>query len=329
MQSGSMMLSIVVPIYNSESFLRKFIESVINQTYQKIEIILVDDGSTDESGKIIKEFADRDKRIIPLFQRNKGVSSARNLGISFASGEYITFADPDDWLDKYTYQKMMDMLLKNKADICLSGYTAHGKKMTPLIKMNSCVMDKETAMRRMLEGKYYKWNIWDKIYRAEIVKNNKFRDDVLNGEDLIFNYHCFCEADVIAYIPYPGYHYVQHDGSMTNSFSKKKLTVVNAFNELLNIACDKKIIKLLEINYIYIGFGLMIDVVRNGYKLNEFREINRFIIDARKYIFDRNLPISMQFRVYLMLLPEVILRNIIRIYLSIIYKGDPMNGVKS
>lgn len=115
-------ISIVVPIYNVEKYVKKCIESLIKQTYKNIEIILVDDGSTDNSVGIIDEYANKDPRVVAIHQENKGVSAARNAGLKVARGEYIGFVDPDDYVDCQMYEVMVNKLQTGFADLAVCGY---------------------------------------------------------------------------------------------------------------------------------------------------------------------------------------------------------------
>ena len=115
-------VSIIVPIYNMEQYLNRCLESIINQTYENIEIILINDGSKDNSLEICKNYAKKDNRIMIIDQKNSGVSSARNSGLDKATGEYLAFVDPDDWIDKDGIEKMVDFALKHKCDIAFFDY---------------------------------------------------------------------------------------------------------------------------------------------------------------------------------------------------------------
>lgn len=116
---GKSKLSIIVPVYNVEKYLKQCIESILNQTYKNLEIILVDDGSKDSSGKIVDDYAIKDRRVIPVHKENGGISSARNTGLAYVTGEYLTFVDSDDWLDLDMYEKMIEAIEKYSAD-CVS-----------------------------------------------------------------------------------------------------------------------------------------------------------------------------------------------------------------
>ncbi|UJF15261.1 glycosyltransferase [Jeotgalibaca sp. MA1X17-3] len=121
-------VSIIVPVYNVEKYLKKSIESLMNQTLKDIEIILVNDGSTDNSLFICKQYEKKDFRIKVIDKNNGGVSSARNIGIELASGQYIGFIDPDDWIEPEMYEKMYSKIEKTKSDVCICNYIKEKNK---------------------------------------------------------------------------------------------------------------------------------------------------------------------------------------------------------
>lgn len=115
-------ISIVIPIYNTEQYLDKCVDSVLNQTYKNLEVILVDDGSTDDSGKICDYYAAKDQRVVIIHQRNQGNNVARKNGVKIANGDYVGFVDSDDWIEPDMYQCMVDNIKKNNADIVSVGF---------------------------------------------------------------------------------------------------------------------------------------------------------------------------------------------------------------
>ena len=117
----STILSVIAPVYNVEEYLKRFIESIHSQSFTDFELILVDDGSTDRCGEIIDEYSEIESRIIPIHLINSGCSNARNIGISAASGEFVLFADPDDWIEQGMFQTMFEMLRNTKSDLCCCG----------------------------------------------------------------------------------------------------------------------------------------------------------------------------------------------------------------
>ena len=119
--NNDILISVIVPIYNVEQFLSKCIQSIINQSYSRLEIILVDDGSTDDSPQICDEFKEKDKRIKVIHKKNGGLSDARNVGIEVASGEYIGFVDSDDYIDELMYEKLLNACIRNNSYISICG----------------------------------------------------------------------------------------------------------------------------------------------------------------------------------------------------------------
>ena len=116
------LISIIVPVYNVEAYIHQCIKSIIEQSYKNLEIILVDDGSKDKSGKICDDYARKDKRIKVIHKKNGGLSDSRNAGITVATGKYIAFVDSDDWIEKNMYEKMYNECEKFGADICICGF---------------------------------------------------------------------------------------------------------------------------------------------------------------------------------------------------------------
>jgi len=182
-ENSDLSVSIIVPMYNAERYIKEAISSLVNQTYKNIEIIVVDDGSTDNSSKIVKEFMAKDSRIKLLTQENSGVSKARNLGLQHATGDIIQFMDADDTFDKHCCEFVAGNF---DCDLLVYSYFTS--------KNNGCVLKNQTYKRAQI-GQYIcdligGWElglVWNKAYKAEIVKNLKFDENVRLQEDLIFN----------------------------------------------------------------------------------------------------------------------------------------------
>lgn len=233
------LVSIIVPVYNTSSYLPKCIYSLINQTYSNIEIILVNDGSTDNSLEVLKEFARKDKRIKVLNQENKGVSAARNLGIENATGIYIMFVDSDDRIDFEMCQQMINIAVDRKVDIVLSSYLRHYKNN--IIKPRY-ILPKEKyysknecdELRRRLFG-LVDYELIDpsqadslgtsfaKLFKTDIIIYNKlyFIDLKLIGsaEDVLFNIEYFKYVNSAYYINKCFYHYRKEDNkSITSTY---------------------------------------------------------------------------------------------------------------
>lgn len=231
------LVSIIVPIYNVEKYLEQCINSLVNQTYKKIEIVLIDDGSTDSSGQISDKYAGIDKRIKVVHKLNGGLSSARKVGVSEVSGEFAMFVDGDDWIDENTVQECINCIEKNQDIQCvLFAY----KKEYPQKSIPVQVMDKSRVFdKRQAEDKIYRrlfglsseelnhpermHNIESccmKLYRTDLIKKGEFFETKVVGssEDALFNMYALYEMGEACYINKFFYHYRKLPKSLTNSY---------------------------------------------------------------------------------------------------------------
>lgn len=213
------MLSITMPVYNVEKYLRKAINSVLQQTYQNWELILVDDGSTDTSGPICDEYGLQDQRIHVIHKPNGGLVSARECAIRAAKGDYICFFDSDDWAEPDMYEKMIVALEQTNADLCIGGhvhdygeYSRNNFQQTEMF-----VMTGETFYINILKYKYFGWEVHDKVYKTKIIRQTHVDDKILCGEDLVRNWQVGSIIRQAVYVPLYKYHYCQRNGSSVNS----------------------------------------------------------------------------------------------------------------
>lgn len=212
------LLSIIVPVYNVEPYLTTCLDSLLNQEYTHIEILLIDDGSTDKSGEICDDYASKDGRIIVVHQSNSGVSAARNTGLDKASGSYITFVDPDDFVSSTIYSVNMDKMIKeNDIDIlqfpeCI---ITTQRRQTFYI-WSEYFRGEEEIFKNWWEGKVLRPYVWDKIYKRHIFDKLRFTVGCLSEDWLII-----VELSKLAnkvFISNEGvYNYVVHDDSLSNS----------------------------------------------------------------------------------------------------------------
>lgn len=233
---NSKKLTIILPVYNLEMHISKCIESVLKQTFKKIELLIINDGSTDNSGIICEEYRKIDNRIRVFHQYNKGVSSARNKGLKYASGDYITFIDGDDWIEEDLYEKMIYNLESNAADICIGGLLRNfdsGKEVPFSNIQDKVSMNNLVAIENMLEEKMFAGFIWDKIYKKELFNNIKFNEDIKLCEDVLINFTLFSRAKKIFFIPLNKYHYFSRENSASNEkFSAMKVDSVIVYKRI-------------------------------------------------------------------------------------------------
>ncbi|HSV87901.1 MAG TPA: glycosyltransferase [Bacteroidales bacterium] len=206
-------ISIIVPVYNVEAYLHQCIESLIGQTYKNIEIILVNDGSTDSSGEICDSFAKQDQRIIVIHKKNEGVGLARNIGISNASGDYVSFVDADDWVVPCLYENCITSTPPRQFDIIQYGYykinkdnVRTGQNAPPSIVIDNLQLNRGLLVQILKSGAGLA--VWDKIInRNLIVENNVWFDNKKRGQDFTFVITLFGYAKSLASIAKPLYNY--------------------------------------------------------------------------------------------------------------------------
>ncbi len=195
------LISIIVPVYNAEPYLQKCIDSIINQSYMNLEIILINDGSTDKSGEFCNEYQKKDTRIKVIHKENSGVSEARNAGLDAATGEFISFIDADDYIEPDFFAE----LIKYDADVVVSGTDVN----QGIYQISDIIDD------------YYSFSGFsgpcEKLYKKSILNGVRFRKDLNIGEDIIFNLSVLKNIKTVFYTPYKGYHITNNPTSLTRS----------------------------------------------------------------------------------------------------------------
>lgn len=241
MQVGNSLISIIVPVYNAERFLKECIESILNQTYAEIELLLIDDGSSDSSGEICDAYAKTDSRIRVEHQENKGVSAARNLGIDLSQGEYIIFVDADDVVGPYMVERYLSTLENTGADICISECTGKLENISnPGIQFPTAFSAKE-ALHNTLALGISNMGPVTKIIRRSALEGLYFPSDIKFAEDQLFNIQLFTSVTKIAYLPECHYYYRYSPEWSTTSkkFEEKIKTALTAFDEMEKIILNK------------------------------------------------------------------------------------------
>lgn len=227
----SSLISIVVPIYNVEQYLQKCVDSLINQTYKNLEIILVDDGSPDNCPKICDEYAKQDSRIKVIHKENGGLSDARNAGMKIATGEYILFIDSDDWIKSEMIEDMYNRMIEDNSDLVSSGVLwvdEDGVEIRNATVSENCVLNTEQAMSELINDGKLKQHVWNKLYKADLIKNIPF-DKGKYHEDVFWSYKVIGEAERISIEKNSYYFYVQRSESiMGEKYSAKRLDALDA-----------------------------------------------------------------------------------------------------
>lgn len=210
-------ISIIVPVYRVEQYVERCMESILAQTYQNWEAILIEDGSPDKSGEICDRYAKEDKRIRVIHKANEGVSAARNTGIEQATGTFLAFIDSDDYVHPQYLEKMAELQKKYDADLVITGYElAHGTKIGSAIPAGEAEqLSSRQAVERIIENQQF-CSPWSKLYRRELFAQIRYPKGVIY-EDLMTAFSIFSQAEHIVYQNIPLYYYFQDSESITRS----------------------------------------------------------------------------------------------------------------
>lgn len=256
------LISVVVPVYNVENYLERCLSSLINQTYRNLEIILINDGSTDNSLSVCQDYAKKDKRIKIYSQKNGGLSSARNKGISLASGKYIGFVDSDDVISLKMYENLYKAMIENDSEIGLCDFVCFSEK--PLFDdvFTYEKMNRIKALENLMIDRNITSHAVDKLYLKSLFDNTKYPIGQ-KFEDISTTFKLFMKANNIVYIPHALYGYYQRTGSITGSYSKSSTidfinAVNNRYSELYNF--DKKLNIYLDMNRVNSVLRYFLDI---------------------------------------------------------------------
>ena len=239
-------VSVIIPVYNVEKYLAKCLESVINQTYSNLEIILVDDGSTDSSGKICDEFAVQDNRICVVHKENGGLSSARNAALNIATGEYICFVDSDDFIYENLVVESIEKLEKTNSDVCMfSHFTTDGKSENmQCLPLEKDVYEKEDIQKSILplfigqksaEEKPLLGFVWRQVFRRDVIAEQTFKSErEYYAEDIVFDLEFYLKANRMCVVNKPLYYYRYVETSLSNRYRE------NLFDKLVKLLTFKQ-----------------------------------------------------------------------------------------
>lgn len=279
---NEVLISVIVSIYNVEKYLKRCLDSIINQTYKNLEIILVDDGSTDTSGMICDEYQKIDKRIKVYHKKNGGLSSARNYGINKAHGIYIGFVDSDDCINKKMYEILLDNMNKTNSDISIgSVFSFENDNELNRVYNDKCVtryFDGNEKFRNLLEEKNFdSILVSNKLYKKKLFDKVLFPMGKIH-EDAFIMHHLFDEANRIVYTTEYLFYYFIRDNSLSHSYNLKRLDEIDAVRDRLKFFKQKRFV---DTNYYemalrsYVGY-----LIKHYWYLNYYNKNNRY----KKYI---------------------------------------------
>lgn len=293
------MVSIIIPIYNSEKYLAKCLNSVKNQSYEDFEVLLIDDGSTDNSAMICKEFINNDSRFVYYYKKNEGVSVARNFGINISKGKYIIFIDSDDVIAKDFLLDMIEETEKYNTFVCSDviffkdNEIDHIKKNKKEKKIKEFNNEKKYQILYTSSGGY----IFNKLYSSKIIKNNKiyFDKKIYMCEDLLFNIMYLRNCNKVTFLNKKNYYYRQYDSNSKDLKNKKWFTIFNSLNKIFydfdkfDYKSKRRFIILCKDSFIE---SKIRRYVNN--RLNEFSEEIELKRKVKKYIYYFNIKLLLK-----------------------------------
>ena len=252
--NNSPLISIIIPCYNAEQSLERCLNSVVSQYYQNLEIIIVDDGSRDQTSDIYTKFKKEDYRIKVIKQNNSGVSKARNVGLKAVTGDYICFVDSDDWVEKNYCEELYNILAAENADVSIIEASYEDENGTivynkPISKDK--IFDGQQALILLLEDQEIQSHPWGKLFKSSLLKNVRFPENLKSFEDYSTLFKIFDKAVKVVKSDKKLYHYVQRDNSLSHNLSPETayhfyLAIMEVFKFWKNsakVGNEKKITK--------------------------------------------------------------------------------------
>ena len=281
-----LLVSVIVPVFKiEESYLRNSIDSILKQTYQNLEIILVDDGSPDNCGFICEEYASLDNRVKVYHLPNSGVSVARNFGLAHCKGAYIMFVDSDDYIARHYIEIMLKTCIEYKVDCVCSKC-----KYVDSVLREECIsarynielftknesMEELCYLKRVTSG-LEMGAVWGTLYSRQMLNGVKFDEHVIIGEDFLFKYFAFKKIDKVVFLHYAGYYYLQRlSSAMHSAFNKKKLNILSILQKYISETDQNKEIGFIS-RSVNIAFSILFIIPITDEFKSEREIVIRFI----------------------------------------------------
>lgn len=272
-------VSVIIPVYNSQKYLSRCIHSIINQTYTNLEIIIIDDGSSDGSSDLIRILSEEDSRIIVKKIKNSGVSHARNVGLECSTGEYVCFIDSDDWIDKHMIEHMYLLQRKKAADIvqCSFGIIYEKNSTKKIYKEKECI-GKNQVLLELANGNLAN-SVCNKIFCRKIINNNFFNEDLAIGEDFDFMYRCCLNAKKIYIDSHIYYFYFQRENSvMHKSIDEKIFQPIKILDmQMEDNKKNPKVYKAFRVRKVYLCMDIILKILNSGKYSNQLDSLINFV----------------------------------------------------
>ena len=305
------LISIIIPVYNSEKYLKKCLQSLLDQSYPYFEIIIVNDGSTDSSKKICEELSEKDSRIRVINQENSGVSVARNRGMSEMKGKYFTFVDADDYVNKDFLKILFESIIQNDSDMSVCGLIHENDDNTKIASSNyqDEILDTDKALISLLKN--YCDNgidgfVWNKLFKTELLGEIKFDTDIYQSEDTLFLCQYLLKCKMISIHKSIQYHYVKNSTSCmaTIGVGKKYYSKLLSIIRMENLIKDNENLEVKNAYFVRKCRFLVDFSINNAIydKDNYLRKAQKQVRAAKKISIIRCKDINYKQKIYLLLL---------------------------
>lgn len=301
-------ISVIVPIYMAEKSIERCINSILNQTFINFELILVNDGSTDNSKEICEKYAIRDKRIKVINKKNEGVSIARNTGINEAKGEYVLFVDSDDYIEKDMLEHLYNNIIVCNAQVSICKMNIYKDNVLTSVNTNEkniVIYKNEEIIKEFILKNTFLFSVSNKLYKISLFKDNniRFSEAIRYGEDAILNHHILSKCEVVVYSNEAKYNYFIDSNSTVTNINEKRLDI------LIGI---KEIFKLIKLNYPqyenvitrnFVGaiIAIIIDITAENSvikKMYIIKSIKKILKDSKCMLKDMSL-VPLKYKIFL------------------------------
>ena len=295
------MISIIVPVYNVDLYLEKCLDSTINQSYMDIEVLVIDDGSTDKSGSMCDMYADKDARITVFHTKNQGLSCSRNIGLDNANGEWIGFVDSDDWIEQNMYELLLKRAEETGADVVESGiYQEYTNRSVEKTAISDYSVSGISALEALIRGDI-QTQVWNKLWRKELFNNIRFPEG-RDYEDISTTYKLIGNAKVVG-IARPLYHYIKRTNSISQNHCIKNLvdnwqSHKERYEDLIDkvgIETKKELLKYCAYSIARVWAWYLISD-KNSKAIAEMRDFTRDVLPVLGYA---EWPLSLRFYILL------------------------------
>jgi len=287
-----MKISIIVPIYNIANFIEKCVKSILSQTYTNLEIILVNDGSTDSSSELCQKLKLSDPRVIVVSKTNGGLASARNYGLKYATGEFVGFIDGDDWIEPDFYEILLDGILNHDADISVvqfdNCYDFNNIEYTTETFRNWEIYGKELALQEYYRGNHIKNSAANKLYKMELFKDILYPEGKLM-EDMATTYKLIDKSNKIVVNSSKKYHYfIRPNSIMQSNFNIKNFDSLDIFDEIFEYFNNSslKLNHYIRGRYTYEVTRLLFKMLKSKHgNFEDYSRCKQLLLENKKYIF--------------------------------------------